>query len=100
MTGYKSDGSQFPVTTNYVEPSFAGIQGSYIDLPVEQVASKFEFSLAGSGAEYSYAALSEIELFYKLSTSDTRYILCAGVIILKTVDYIVLCTCANKMLIV
>lgn len=72
MTGYTASGESFSITSNFVEPSLYGTQGSYSDLTVQQEAIKFEFDLLGSGATYSYVALSEIEIFYKLSTSDLR----------------------------
>jgi len=73
VIGYDASNTEFDVTSNYVLPSSSGIQGAYIDLPVGQETSKFEFLLVGDGTSYSYAALSEIEIFAEESPDKWRY---------------------------
>lgn len=70
--GYDASNTAFDVTTNYVLPSNNGIQGAYVDLPVGKEATKFEFLLAGNGGQYSYTALSEIEIFAEESPDEWR----------------------------
>lgn len=72
MVGYDASNTAFDVTSNYVLPSNSGVQGAYVDLPVGQEASKFDLLLSGNGGTYSYAALSEIEIFAEESPDEWR----------------------------
>ena len=57
-----SNGTLFPVTSNFVVPKHPGaIQGSYVDLPLMRMAVKFVLELRTKSA--SYASLSEIEIY-------------------------------------
>jgi hypothetical protein len=72
VTAYTSSNDPIEVTSNYVLPSSSGIQGAYIDLPVRKDAVKIEFLLSGTGAQYSYPALSEIEIFAEEADDHLR----------------------------
>ncbi|WAR26294.1 hypothetical protein MAR_011998 [Mya arenaria] len=73
VVGYDESNTAFDVTPNFIVPSSSPIQGSYIDLPVGKIASKFEFLLSGNGNQYSYVALNEIEIFAEESPEHSRY---------------------------
>lgn len=72
VTVYNSANDPIVVTSSYVLPSSRGIQGAYADLPVRQDAVKIEFLLSGSGSQYSYAALGEIEIFAEEADDHLR----------------------------
>ena len=72
IVGYDASDVAFAITPNYIEPSTSPTQGAYVDVSVEREASRLEFLLAGNGQTYSYAALSEIELFAEESPEHLR----------------------------
>ena len=76
MTGYNG-ASSFVVTTNYVTPRSPVMQGSYLELPIMQTATKFEFlvvSTQRSHSSCSYrASLTEIEVFADAQNIYDRY---------------------------
>lgn len=76
MTGYNG-ASSFVVTTNYVTPRSPVIQGSYLELPIMQTATKFEFLVVSthwSQSSCSYrASLTEIEVFADGQNIYDRY---------------------------
>lgn len=76
MTGYNG-ASSFVVTTTYVTPRSPVMQGSYLELPIMQTATKFEFlvvSTQGSLSSCFYrASLTEIEVFADAQNIYDRY---------------------------
>lgn len=76
VIGYNGDTS-FVVTTNYVEPRSPIIQGSYLELPVMQTATKFQFLVSSthsaSSSCYYRASLTEIEIFADAKNVFDRY---------------------------
>ena len=76
MTGYNG-ASSFVVTTTYVTPRSPVKQGSYLELPIMQTATKFEFlvvSTQSSHSSCSYrASLTEIEVFADAQNIYDRY---------------------------
>ena len=74
MTGYNGADS-FVVTTTYVEPRSPIIPGSYLEIPVMQTATKFEFVVVStlSSLCYGRASLTEIEVFADARNIYDRY---------------------------
>ncbi|XP_076091252.1 uncharacterized protein LOC143063127 [Mytilus galloprovincialis] len=76
VIGYNG-ATSFVVTTNYVEPRSPIIQGSYLELPVMQTATKFQFLVtstrSSSSSCYYRASLTEIEIFADAKNVFDRY---------------------------